>query len=131
MADSLAAAGKLDLRVVRTSDGEIVGVIYNFRQGGVGYYYHLGASQDAGWQPYSLGVCLLADSIRAAIADGCHLFDLLRGDHDYKRHFGGYATNNMRVVIYRHGWLPKAEEAARKLKRKLKKEASLQLEAQL
>ena len=108
MTGTLAAAGKLDLRMVRSSDGEIAGVIYNFRHNGVGYYYHLGASQDPRWAPYSLGTCLLADSIAAAISDGCRSFDLLRGDHDYKRHFGGYATNNLRVVIYRHGWLPKA-----------------------
>ncbi len=130
LARSLAASGKLDLRLVRSSEGEIAGVIYNFRHNGVGYYYHLGVNQDARWTPYSLGTCLLADSIAAAIADGCHTFDLLRGDHDYKRHFGGYTTNNLRVIVYRYGWLPKAEEAARKLRRKLKRGAALQLETQ-
>jgi CelD/BcsL family acetyltransferase involved in cellulose biosynthesis len=128
LAGTLAAAGKLDLRLVRSAEGEIVGVIYNFRQGGVGYYYHLGASQDEQWQPYSLGTCLLADSIEAAIRDGCHTFDLLRGDHDYKRHFGGYTTNNLRVVVYRYGWLPRAEEAARGLKRRLGRGSGLQVE---
>jgi CelD/BcsL family acetyltransferase involved in cellulose biosynthesis len=130
LAGSLANAGKLDLRLVRSPDSEIIGVIYNFRHNGVGYYYHLGVSQDARWTPYSLGTCLLADSIAAAIADGCHTFDLLRGDHDYKRHFGGYTTNNLRVVIYRYGWLPKAEEAARKLRSKVRRSATLQLETQ-
>jgi CelD/BcsL family acetyltransferase involved in cellulose biosynthesis len=130
LAGSLAEAGKLDLRMVRSLEGEIIGVIYNFRQNGVGYYYHLGASQDERWQQYSLGTCLLADSIQAAINDGCHTFDLLRGDHDYKRHFGGYTTHNMRVVVYRYGWLPKVEDAARQMKRKLKRGTTLQLEAQ-
>jgi CelD/BcsL family acetyltransferase involved in cellulose biosynthesis len=130
LAGSLAVAGKLDLRLARSAEGEIVAVIYNFRQGGVGYYYHLGASQDERWHPYSLGTCLLANSIEAAIADGCHTFDLLRGDHDYKRHFGGHTTYNMRVVVYRYGWLPRVEEVARKLKRRLRRESVLQLEVQ-
>ena len=65
-------------------------------------------------------MCLLADSITASIEAGCHAFDLLRGDHEYKRHFGGYSTQNLRVMIYRYAWLPKAEEAIRSLRRRLR-----------
>jgi len=117
----MAEANKLDLRLVRSAGGEIAGVIYNFRQNGTGYFYQLGFSQDEQWRPYSLGVCLLADSIKGAIEAGCTTFDLLRGDHDYKRHFGGTVSRNLRVTIYRYGWLPAAEEAAKKLKRRLVK----------
>lgn len=121
LARMLAGTGRLDLRVVRSEQGDIAGVIYNFRQNGTGYFYQLGFSQSEQWKPYSLGVCLLADSIRAAIEAGCTTFDLLRGDHDYKRHFGGDVSHNLRVTVYRYAWLPAAEEAAKKLKRRLRK----------
>ena len=104
-------------------------MVYNFRYGGTCYYYHMGAHQEGEWAPYSIGTCLLIDSIRAAIEDGQHHFDLLRGDHDYKRHFGGYATNNLRVVVYRYGWLPQAEMLAHKLKHRLKGAPKMQLDA--
>lgn len=124
LAAEMAEKGLLDLRIVCSAEGEIGGVIYNFRQDGVGYFYQLGFSQDERWSPYSLGVCLLADSIRGAIEAGCHTFDLLRGDHDYKRHFGGTTTHNLRVTIYRYGWLPVVEEFAKSMKRKLVKRPS-------
>lgn len=112
----LAPSGRVELRAVRTAEGEIVGVIYNLRQNGVGYFYGIGFSGDEKWSQLSLGVCLLADSIAAAIEEGCHTFDLLRGDHDYKRHFGGYEAYNQRITIYRYAWLPRLEAVARKLK---------------
>lgn len=124
LAARMAEAGCLDLRVVRSPGGETAGVIYNFREGGVGYFYQLGYSQDERWSPYSLGVCLLAESIRGAIEAGCHTFDLLRGDHDYKKHFGGTTAHNLRVTIYRYGWLPAAEELARSLKRRISKQST-------
>lgn len=130
LARSLGARGYLDLRAAYSSEGEIIGVIYNFRYDGTCYYYHMGAQQEGSWAPYSLGTCLLIDSIRAAIEGGCHHFDLLRGDHEYKRHFGGYSVNNLRVVVYRYGWLPRAEVLAQGLKRRLKGARPMQLEAQ-
>jgi CelD/BcsL family acetyltransferase involved in cellulose biosynthesis len=123
LAARMAARGWLDLRVVRSKDGDIAGVVYNFRIGGAGYYYAMGLDPSEPWPSYSLGVCLLADSIAAASAAGCHTFDLLRGDHEYKRHFGGYLKSNLRVTIYRYGWLPRAEVAARKLRGLLSRQA--------
>ncbi len=111
----LAERDKLDLRVVQAADGTCGGVIYNFRQGDVTYYYQLGLNPDPRFAPYSLGVCLLADTIAAAIAAGQHSVDLLRGDHEYKRHFGGQLRANLRVTMYRRRWLPVVEEAARGL----------------
>jgi CelD/BcsL family acetyltransferase involved in cellulose biosynthesis len=112
LAGSLASAGMVDLRAARSAEGEIIGVIYNFRRDGVGYFYTIGTSTDARWENLSLGVCLLASSIQAAIEAGCHTFDMLRGDHDYKAHFGGYTVSNLRVTVYRYGWLPKIQAIA-------------------
>jgi CelD/BcsL family acetyltransferase involved in cellulose biosynthesis len=115
LAALLAERDKLDLRVVRAADGTCGGVIYNFHQGDVTYYYQLGLNPDPRFASYSLGVCLLADTIAAAIAAGRQSVDLLRGDHDYKRHFGGHLRANLRVTMYRRRWLPLVEEAARGL----------------
>lgn len=120
LAGHLAARGTLDLRQVRGADGTCAGVIYNFRQGGVTYFYQIGLNGDEAWRAYSLGVCLLADSIAAACVAGDQTFDLLRGDHDYKRHFGGDLRENLRVTMYRYRWLPALAETARALRRRLR-----------
>ena len=119
-AAELVARAALDLRIVQTPTGATVGVIYNFRRGDTGYFYMIGLSPDPQWQPYSLGVCLLADSIAAATQAGCRTFDLLRGDHEYKRHFGGQHRETFRVTLYRYRWLAALEETARHLRRRLK-----------
>lgn len=120
LAANLAARGWLDLRVARSPEGRTLGAIYNFKYNGTVYYYHIGFNNDEEWSTYSLGFCLLANSIEAAIGSGCHTFDLLRGDHEYKRHFGGYTTRNVRISIYRYNWLPLVEDAAWRLRRMLR-----------
>lgn len=129
--DGLATTGNVDMRIVRSIEGKILGVIYNLRHNGVASFYSLGVTQDPEWTHLSLGVCLLADSIRAAIEAGCHTFDLLRGDHDYKAHFGGYTTNNLRVTIYRYSWLPKVEQIMRELRQMLRRSPAIGTGAQL
>ncbi|HST04782.1 MAG TPA: GNAT family N-acetyltransferase [Chloroflexia bacterium] len=129
LAANLAARGWLDLRLVRSADGQIQGVIYNFRRNGACYFYHIGFNNEEEWSPYSLGFCLLATSIEAAIESGCHTFDFLRGDHEYKRHFSGRTTHNFRVTVYKQSWLPKAIGLARKLKRKTPAHVAPQLGA--
>ena len=113
------------MRVVRSPEGEIGGVIYNFRWGSTTYFYQMGLRQDEPWGKYSLGFCLLADSLSAAIDAGCRTFDLLRGDHEYKAHFGGFTVINLRVTIYRFGWLPQLETSLRNLKRGVRGHSTL------
>ncbi len=129
LADNLAANSMVDLRLARSAEGEIIGVIYNYRHNGVGYFYALGTSQDPKWSTLSLGVCLLADSIRDAIEAGCHTFDLLRGNHGYKSHFGGHTVSNLRVTVYRYGWLPQALAVAASLRSRLRRRVPMRLES--
>ncbi|MBF6614051.1 MAG: GNAT family N-acetyltransferase [Chloroflexi bacterium] len=129
LADNLAAGGMVGLRLARSAEGQIIGVIYNYRHNGVGYFYALGTSQDPKWSSLSLGVCLLADSIRDAIEAGCHTFDLLRGNHGYKSHFGGYPVSNLRVTVYRYGWLPQALAVAASLRSRVRKRLPVRLES--
>lgn len=117
----MAARGGLDLRVARSADGSILGAIYNFKHNGTVYYYQIGFDNSEAYSSYSLGFCLLANSIQAAINSGCHTFDMMRGDHEYKSHFGGYVTRNVRISIYRYSWLPVAEEVAWRIRRLLQR----------
>ena len=130
LAANLAERGYLDLRIVRSAEGNVVAVIYNYRYGDTVYYYHMGSSQSEPWTAYSLGTCLIADSIEGAINDGYKTFDLLRGDHDYKRHFGGYSTATLRVMVYRYNWLPRAEGLLRTLRGRLSDRAGVAMQAE-
>jgi CelD/BcsL family acetyltransferase involved in cellulose biosynthesis len=128
IARTLDRKGALDLRTVRDSEKRILGVIYNFRRAGVTYFYGLGINQDEEYASLSLGHCLLVSSISAAIEAGCHTFDLMRGDHEYKRRFGGYVVSNLRVTIYHYSWLPGVEAIARGLLGRLRRPSATPLE---
>lgn len=49
---------------------------------------------------YSPGWVLLAYLIQYAIATGCHIFDFLQGDEEYKYRFGSRDYKVMRVLVY-------------------------------
>jgi CelD/BcsL family acetyltransferase involved in cellulose biosynthesis len=121
VAANMATRGWLDLRVARSAEGRILGAIYNFVYNGTAYYYQLGFDTGEAWSSYSLGFCLLADSIEAAIKKGCHSFDLMRGDHEYKKHFGGLVARNVRISVYRYNWLPLVEDASWRVRRILQR----------
>ena len=116
IARSLDRKGQLDLRAIRGPEKQILGVMYNLRHNGVTYFYGLGISMDEEYSALSLGNCLLVNSISAAIESSCHTFDMMRGDHDYKRRFGGYALPNLRVTMYHYAWLPRLEQLLRGLR---------------
>ena len=52
----------------------------------------------AGWSP---GMVLIADMIRRSIADGRAVFDLLKGDPEYKSRFGPTPMPVHRLVLER------------------------------
>jgi CelD/BcsL family acetyltransferase involved in cellulose biosynthesis len=60
---------------------------YGFRYSGVESFYQGGRDPAASWATYSLGLLILAHSIRAALEDGVSEYRLLRGGEAYKRHF--------------------------------------------
>jgi CelD/BcsL family acetyltransferase involved in cellulose biosynthesis len=75
-------AGYLRLYALRL-DGRIAGVMYAFTYRNRFYFYQHGF--DERYRKYSLGLVLMALTIRAAIDEGAIEFDLLYGVESYKR----------------------------------------------
>ncbi len=70
---------------IAEADGQPVAVWYGFRFGGADWYYQFG--RDPEWDKTSVGLVLLAHTVREAIADGQREYKLLRGGEGYKDRF--------------------------------------------
>jgi CelD/BcsL family acetyltransferase involved in cellulose biosynthesis len=66
-------------------DGKPVGAWYGFRYGGAEWYYQSG--RDPAFARQSVGLVLLAHTIREAMDDGMREYKLLRGGEAYKGRF--------------------------------------------
>lgn len=66
-------------------DGRAIAAWYGFRFGGADWYYQFG--RDPEWDQSSIGLVLLAHTVREAIADGQCEYKLLRGGEGYKDRF--------------------------------------------
>jgi CelD/BcsL family acetyltransferase involved in cellulose biosynthesis len=66
-------------------DGRPAAAWYGFRFGGVESYYQAGRDPDR--EHGSIGLVLLAHSVRAALEDGMREYRFLRGGEDFKRRF--------------------------------------------
>jgi CelD/BcsL family acetyltransferase involved in cellulose biosynthesis len=67
------------------ADGETVAAWYGFRFGGAESYYQSG--RDPAWERSSVGLVLLAHTIKEAMDDGMPEYRLLRGGETYKDRF--------------------------------------------
>ncbi len=52
---------------------------------------------------HSPGDVLMGYAVEFAIAGGCEIFDMLKGDHEYKRHFFQQARRNVGIRAFRRG----------------------------
>lgn len=77
-------AGRLRLWFLDVDDAPVA-AWYGWSYGGR-YAYYL-AGFDPAWSRFSVGLLLLAHTIRAAADEGAFEYDLLRGDEDYKDRF--------------------------------------------
>jgi CelD/BcsL family acetyltransferase involved in cellulose biosynthesis len=66
-------------------EGRPAAVWYGFRFGGADWYYQFG--RDPAWDRASIGLVLLAHTVREAAQDGQRQYRLLRGDEPYKDRF--------------------------------------------
>ena len=66
-----------------------------------GTYSLYNSAFDRGHQSVSPGMVLVAEDIRIAIEDGCHTFDLLKGDYAYKYRFGAVRRGVRRLTVTR------------------------------
>jgi CelD/BcsL family acetyltransferase involved in cellulose biosynthesis len=88
-----------------------------YRFAGIESYYQAG--RDTSWHKHSIGVVLLAHTIRSAVEDGIEEYRFLRGPEDYKFRF---ATENPGVVsvALATSMLGRVGLAARSARRKLR-----------
>jgi CelD/BcsL family acetyltransferase involved in cellulose biosynthesis len=96
-----AALGRGWLRLwLAEVDGRAVAAWYGFRFAGAEWYYQSG--RDPGWDKDSVGLVLLAHTIREAFDDGLRSYRLLRGGESYKDRF---ATSDpgVETVVAGHG----------------------------
>ena len=73
-------------------EGTAVAALYGWRIGGRYAYFQAGF--DTAWADASVGLVLMAHTVREAIEEGADEYDLLLGDEDYKARF---ATDERRV----------------------------------
>ena len=86
LADALAARGWLRLGMLDV-DGATAAVLYAFAYGGTLALYN--AAYDPSLSSLSVGIVSHVYALRAAIDEGMHTYDLLRGDEPYKYDLGG------------------------------------------
>ena len=84
-AETLAAQGWLRLGVLNV-DGEDAAVLFGFAYEGTLALYN--AAYDPDLATLSVGIACAAYAIRAAIGEGLHTYDFLRGDEPYKYDLG-------------------------------------------
>ncbi len=58
---------------------------------------------DPGHAQSSPGDVLMGYAVELAINQGCEIFDMLKGDHDYKRHFFRQERRNLGIRAFRPG----------------------------
>jgi CelD/BcsL family acetyltransferase involved in cellulose biosynthesis len=89
--------------------GVPVAAWYGFRFGGAEWYYQSG--RDPEWDRQSVGLVLLAHTIRAAFDDGLTTYRLLRGGESYKDRFAT-SDHGLETVVAGRGPLGVAAERA-------------------
>jgi CelD/BcsL family acetyltransferase involved in cellulose biosynthesis len=78
--------GRGPAAVLAEHEGRTIGVRYGFLWLDVFAAFHMGWGPE--WAPYSLGTALDIHGIRLARTAGARVYDLLRGDEDYKYRLG-------------------------------------------
>jgi CelD/BcsL family acetyltransferase involved in cellulose biosynthesis len=99
-ARSALERGWLRLRLLEV-DGVAVSALYGWRLGDSYVFYQGGF--DPEWSRSSVGMVLLVDTIRAAIAEGASEFNMLVGDEPYKLRFAdGSRVVRSLTLVGRH-----------------------------
>lgn len=81
-----------------TLNGATAAVMYGFHMGGRFYFYQHG--YDETYSPQSIGLVLMALTIKAAINEGANEFDMLWGTESYKSRWARRASLLQRVDLY-------------------------------
>lgn len=98
LAEAFLELGALRLAWLRI-DGEEPAAVWSFSQRGTWFAYN--SAFDPTWRALSPGMVLMSECVARAAAEGCHTFDLLRGDEQYKYRLGAVDLPLMRVAFTR------------------------------
>lgn len=111
----LAQAGKLSLYTMWV-EGKAVASVYGIIDRGVFSYFQSG--YDPEWRNKSVGLVLVGETFRDAMAAGCHTYDFLRGTETYKSDWVSLQRKTVAVRIHDSAgagaWMTTQEELARK-----------------
>lgn len=99
---ALHSRGRLRLYCLEIA-GRAVAMLYGIRVGHTLHYFQSGF--DPAFARLSPGVVLVAQAIRASIAEGCSRFDMLKGDYGHKKHFFHLTRTNTGLLAVRPRWL--------------------------
>ncbi len=98
--ERLLESGQLRLNWL-VLDGQPVAAEYSLTGGGVLYAYQSGMAPEA--EQHAPGTLAFMATLRAAIEEGYHAVDLLRGDEPYKQHWRAVPRSTHDVRILRPG----------------------------
>jgi CelD/BcsL family acetyltransferase involved in cellulose biosynthesis len=98
LGEAFGPAGIFRLTFIEV-DGQLAAGTIGFEFGGTSSLYN--SAFDRTWGALAPGMVLVGEDIRLAIQDGCHAFDLLKGDYQYKYRFGAVPRAVKRIVVSR------------------------------
>ncbi len=118
----LAEGGKLRMYTLRLAGAPLASV-YGIIHGKKFLYFQSG--YDPAWRNKSVGLVLIGETFREAMAEGCTEYDFLRGTESYKADWTTQRRQTLAVRIYRSGGkgalLEKQERTAKWLRDTVKK----------
>jgi len=82
-------------------DGRTVAAVYGFLYHGVFYFYQSGF--DLEFQRHSVGLAIMALTIRSALEEGARSYDFLCGDESYKSLWAEHRRTLQRLMFYPPG----------------------------
>src|SRR5205807_2845724 len=96
--ESFLPDGVFRLSFIEIEGAKVAGAI-GFAYGGTFSLYN--SAFDREWRHLSPGMVLVAELVERAIAEGCTLFDMLKGDLEYKYRFGAVPRAVKRISVTR------------------------------
>src|SRR5262249_52083964 len=110
----LAERHQIRFYTLRVS-GKAVASVYGLRHRDRFWYFQSG--YDPAWRDKSVGLVLVGETFRDALAEGCREYDFLHGTESYKADWVSKQRRTVSVRVYRKGgrgaWLSRQEKIAR------------------
>jgi CelD/BcsL family acetyltransferase involved in cellulose biosynthesis len=121
VAAQLAPSKRVQLTLLRVDGQEVAGEL-SFMHRETCYCYNL--CYDPAWKQHSVRMLVQWEAMRAAMAAGCHEYDCLRGDEDYKYRWGAQPRRHVRIRMTRSTPRLRALRTAARLARRVGMPAS-------